>query len=73
MELETLSGGMAQASAETNWKRIVRERSDIEELASDIEVGTHNMWVDIRSKDFGTTEYEPVEIDVIVQVSERDD
>jgi len=61
------------ASAETNWKRLVRDRSDIEELGDDIALGTHNMWVDIRSKDFGTGEYEPVEIDVIVRVSERDD
>jgi len=61
------------ASAETNWNRLVRDRSDIEELANDIEVGTHNMWVDIRSKDFGTGEYDSVEIDVIVRVSERDE
>jgi len=61
------------ASAETNWKRLVRDRSDIEELADDIGIGTHNMWVDIRSKDFGTGEYDPVEIDVIVRVSERDE
>lgn len=60
-------------SAETNWKRLVRDRSDIEELADDIEIGTHNMWVDIRSKDYGTGEYESVEIDVIVRVSERDE
>jgi len=66
-------GLKGNASAETEWGRTVRKRSDIERLASDIEVGTHNMWVDIRSKDFGTGEYNPVKVEVIVRVSERDE
>lgn len=56
-------------SAETEWSRHVTSRDEIEELADDFGVGTHNMWVDVRDKDFATGEYDPVLVEVTVSVT----
>lgn len=61
------------ARAETVWNRLIQERDEIEELADDIEVTTHNMWVDIRDGGPGFEEYDEVRIDVTVTVSEWDE
>jgi hypothetical protein len=66
--------GQTAESAETCWSRLVSSREEIEDLADDIGVGTHNMWVDVRgAKDFATGEYDDVRVDVTVTVSEVKD
>lgn len=61
------------ANAETVWNRLIRNRDEIEELADDIELTTHNMWVDIRDGGPDLGEYDAVRIDVTVTVSEWDE
>jgi len=57
-------------SAETEWSRRVSSESAIRSLASDLEVGIHNMWVDIRgAKDMQTGEYDLVTVEVTVTVT----
>lgn len=51
--------------------RDIQDRGGIEELARDIEVTTHNMWVDVRSEDIETGEYDSVQIEAVVRVSEK--
>jgi hypothetical protein len=40
----------------------ITERGDIEEFLSSLEVPIHNRWVDLRSKELGAIDYEPVEL-----------
>lgn len=60
--------------ATNDWSRRVTTEGGINELVTDLEVGIHNMWVDIRSlNDFG--EYDPVTIEITATVTggEMDD
>jgi len=66
-------GSYGDGSAETVWNRLIKERDEIEQLADDIELTTHNMWVDIRDGGPGLEEYDAVRIDVTVTVSEWDE
>jgi len=55
-------------STEDEWSRRITSEGGINELVTDLEVGLHNMWVDIRSQnDVG--EFEPVTVDVTVSVT----
>jgi len=72
-EQTTLTDG-GLSSAETEWFRSVTSRDEIRRLADDIQLGTHNMWVDIRSRDDpGDVDYLPVSIDVTVTVTGHPD
>lgn len=55
---------------ESFYGRLITEKGDISKLARDIETGTHNMWVEMREKDFGAGKYDPVVVEVEITVSE---
>jgi len=55
--------------AETEWDEVVLGSTDLKELTDDIDIATHNMWVDVRSKDREYGGYDPVNVEVIVRVS----
>jgi hypothetical protein len=40
----------------------VTSQEDIREFLNSLEVPVHNRWVDLRSKELGTFDYEPVQL-----------
>jgi hypothetical protein len=60
-----------EQSVTTELERTVRNRGDVMDLANDLEVPIHNMWVDVRTQQFDRSEYHPVNIEVTIEVTKE--
>lgn len=56
------SDGTEQLTPELVTTKTVTKEQDIRDLLDSLEVPIHNRWVDLRSKELGAYDYEPVEL-----------
>jgi hypothetical protein len=59
---ERTSDGSEQLTPEMVTTKKVTSEQDIRDLLDSLEVPIHNRWVDLRSKELGAFDYEPVEL-----------
>lgn len=56
-------------TAESEWSRRITTKQGIDDLLTDLDVGVHNMWVDVREEHPGFSGYEAVTVDVTVSIT----
>jgi len=56
-------------TAEADWSRQITTKAGLDDLVTDLDVGMHNMWVDVRKEHPGFSGYESVTVDVTVRIT----
>jgi len=59
---DTSSGDTERLTKEMVSTKRVTSEEDIREFLNSLEVPVHNRWVDLRSKELGAFDYEPVKL-----------